>query len=110
MKILSKSAKIGKEELYEMMSPKESTNMRDLVGHELAIDKFVIHEDVDDFNTPNKILSVKTKEGGIVVSSSKSFIREFEKINLIFGKVNLVEVTSEITSNGYEVISCEYLK
>ena len=110
MKILNKSNKIEKQELYGMMSPKDSTNMRDLTGKELTIDKFVIFEDVDDFNTPKKILSVKTKEGVIVVSSSKSFVREFEKIILIFGKIEIIEVVSEFTNNGYEVISCEYVK
>jgi len=104
MKVLACTPKIEKNELYELMSPLESVNMRDCVDATLKVDSFCIFEEGEDFQK-SKVLSIKSGDV-VTVTNSKAFINEFEKIKTIFGEVKAIKVVGTITTSGYTNLTC----
>lgn len=108
MKIIIKSRGISKKEMYEIMSPKEYTNMREKAGETLEIDKFVSYQEPDGFNGSKKVLAIQTTKGEVVISASQSLVAEFEKIVAIFGTsaIDKLDIMEEETGGGYDVLTC----
>lgn len=110
MKIISKTQGMTKQDLYALMSPEDYTNMREKVGEVLTIKKFSIHEEADQYGGVKKILSLELEDGEIVVSASRSFVGEFEKLVAIFGVKGIEKITvlESSTGSGGGVLSCRY--
>lgn len=104
MKILKVTPKIGNVEIYNLMAPEESVNMRDCVDATLKVDAFCIFEEGEDF-TKKKVLSIKSGDT-VAVTNSASFINEFEKIQTIFGEVKAIKVIGNTTGSGYTNLTC----
>lgn len=107
MKVLKVTKGIDKKELYNLVSPEESTNMRELTGVMLDIDAFCIFEEGEDYDK-KKVLTIQSKDGSVSVTNSKSFISEFEKIQEIFGNVDEIQVIGDMTGSGHTVLTCRY--
>lgn len=107
MKIIAKSTGLSKQELYNLMSPTQFTNMRDKVETSLEIKNFVVHEESTEHGN-KKVLSLETNKGEIVVSASRSLVSEFEKIVTIFGvkAVKEIEILEGQSGSGFAVLSC----
>ena len=84
-------------------------NISSIPDHQIEIAKFAIHVEEDEWSDNKKVLAIENENGNIYVSTSKSFIREFETILEVFGSAKTVLVTQNTTSNGYEVLGCRYI-
>ena len=84
MKLLDRTKNLSKEELYSLLMPETSVNMSEKVDTNVVIDQFCITEEMDDFTGElKKVLAMKSG-GDVIITNSKSCIRDFEKMLTIF--------------------------
>lgn len=107
MRLLERTKGLSKEHLYALVMPEESTNMGDKIGTNVVVDQFCISEEADDYSGEiKKVLAIKSGDE-IVITNSKSCIRDFEKMLAIFkDDVKCIYVYTEMSSNMRDITRC----
>lgn len=112
MEIIKKTENIKAGELYSMTKGPEVRKMQDAKGEVLDIMAYVIYkDDKDDGSEPVIVLSVKTTEGALYATNSKTFIRNFVDILAIYDECGeaqpiLFKVGSARSNAGREYLTC----
>lgn len=100
---------LSKKTLYELTKSPKVGRMRDAVGSVLEIAAAIIYEDLDKDYEPHRVLSIKTKDGELFATNSRTCITEFEDLLDIFGTdLSAVEIISSRARSGREFITCAY--
>lgn len=81
MEIIRKTDNITAAEMFSMTMGNEVRKLTDAKGETLDIYAYIIYkDDKDDGSEPVTILSIKTTEGAMYATNSKTFIRNFADI------------------------------
>lgn len=106
MKIITKSSNMSKEELYNLFSPEAHINMRDRIDTTVVVDNYLMFEEEGGaWADAKRVLSLQSGKE-IIVTTSESFIKEFEKIKMVFGAVKALKIQSSTTNSGREIVTC----
>ena len=112
MEIIKKTENINAGELYAMTKGPEVRKMQDAKGEVLDVMAFVLYnDDKDDGSDPVTVLSIKTTEGALYATNSKTFIRNFVDILAMYeecgeAQPNLFKVGSARSNAGREYLTC----
>ena len=80
MEIIKKTANINAADLFAMMKGPEVRKMQDAKGEILELLAYVIYKDYKNDGEPVTVLAVKTVDGAMYATNSKTFIRNFTDI------------------------------
>lgn len=113
MEIIRKSEGLTAADLYALTKGNTVRKMQDAKGETLNISKFVLYNDADQAGNPMTILSVETKDGVRYATNSRTFVRNFMDIQVIFDQdpeaVRPTEYTvgSRKSNGGREYLVCD---
>ena len=110
MKIM-KATTDDKRELYFLTSAPTIGKISEHKGEQIGVSGYAFYVDEQMNNETGEmleveILSIKTPEGEVFATNSKTFMREFDKIASLFGnnfESSIIEGTSK---KGREFVSC----
>lgn len=113
MKIVKATANLTPVDIYKLCMNPNAAKMKDVAGQRLEVDRFALYEDVDKkTGEVQNILAIKTREGEVFATNSRTFIEEFVKMvdffegyNMEVGAIGIVKGNSK---NGREFITCTY--
>lgn len=112
MEIITKTKNITAGDLYEMTQGPNVRKMADAKGEILDLISYVIYkDDKGDGSEPMTILSVKTVEGAMYATNSRTFIRNFSDILAMYEKCGeeiptRYKVGSARSNAGREYLTC----
>ena len=84
MEIKAKSNGISNRDLFKLTEGKNNTNVRDAVGLQVKVSKWVIYEDDNFRGEPIEVLSIMGEDGAIYTTVSDVFKRSFDRILTAF--------------------------
>ena len=113
MEIIKKTDGLTSADLYALTKGNDVRKMADAKGEVLDILSYVIYkDDKGDGSDPVTVLSIKTVDGVMYATNSKTFIREFLDMLSCFEevgeKVDCIEILTGTSKAGREYISCRY--
>lgn len=84
MKIIERTATLSTADLYNMTKGNTARGMKDAVGETLNVTGYVLYSDTNSKGEEVEVLSLRTADGGIYTTNSRTFIRNFRDILEIF--------------------------
>lgn len=113
MQIINSSDNLSTLEIYRMTKSPETRKMSAAKGQRLAVDKWVVYEDVNKKDgEPVLLLALKTNDGKTYATNSATFINDFVDMWELFDNagetVPAIEVVSSMSKAGREFITCVY--
>lgn len=111
MEIIKKTEGITAADLFAMTKGPDVRKMADAKGETLDLLHFVIYKDDKDGSEPVTVLAVKTVEGAMYATNSKTFIRNFSDILAMYEECgeeapHLFKVGSARSNAGREYLTC----
>lgn len=115
MRIVKSSPELSPVDIYKLTMNPNATKMKEVAGQRLEVAAYAVYEDVDKKSGElQNILAIKTPEGEVFATNSRTFIEEFEKMVDFFGgydmRVDAIEVITGTSKAGRDYISCTYGK
>ena len=112
MEILKKTANLTASDIYALTKGNDVKKMRDALGENLEISKFVLYRDTDVKGNDMLVLAVETAQGVRYATNSKTFCRNFADIVEIHEASgenipSVFRVGSANSKNGREYITCD---
>ena len=105
--IKTKSSELTKIEMYKMTHSPAIRKMKDVVGSNIDVIKFLMYKDMNARNEEVEILSIMDNDGTVYATNSASFKKEFELIEEIMdGEPFSIEVISGTSKAGRTFITC----
>lgn len=112
MKIIKTSKELTPQEIYFLTMAPTVQKMSDAESQIVEVDSWAIYEDEDSKGEMQTLLAIKTPEGEVFATNSKTFKDEFEKMNELFNSMNVdvkaIKVTSGMSKNERKFITCVY--
>lgn len=107
MEIIRTSGELTKKDIYNLSRSPEIDKMRDHVGEEIAVGKYLIYSDTNGNGDAVTVLSFEDRETGRVIASNSATARaEFEYIaDLMEGEAFTVKICSGTSKNGRSYIT-----
>ena len=107
MNILRATEGMTKKEIYAMSYNQGIHKMSDHANEIFQVDKMLLYEDEQDGEMV-EILSILTTNGEIWATNSKTFIRDFKRIDEMFEGEDAPElfVYTGVSKNGRDFIGC----
>ena len=112
MEIIKKTNNMTAADMYAMTKGPDVRKMADAKGETLDLLAYVLYkDDKQDGSDPVTVLSVKTVEGGLYATNSKTFIRNFSDILAMFEECGeeaptRFRVGSARSNAGREYMTC----
>ena len=112
MEIIKKTNNMTAADMYAMTKGPDVRKMADAKGETLDLLSYVLYkDDKQDGSEPVTVLSVKTVEGGLYATNSKTFIRNFSDILAMFEECGeeaptLFRIGSARSNAGREYLTC----
>lgn len=112
MEIIKKTNNITAGDLFEMTKGPNVRKMADAKGETLDLLSYVIYKnDKGDGSEPVTVLSVKTVEGAMYATNSRTFIRNFSDILAMYEECGeeiptRYKVGSALSKAGLEYLTC----
>lgn len=99
---------LGARDQYKLMKSPEGQKMTEAAGSILDVEAWMEYETQDETTGESKtVLSVRTQDGEIFSTISKTFIKEFKEIVEIFGKnVGMIKVFQNTSRAGRQYLTC----
>lgn len=112
--IKSSPENLTMKQLYDLTKSPEIQKLSTVKGEELVIDSFCIYEDVKQDGTIITILSLKTDDGEMYATNSKTFTGDFLDILAMCEESNApmphtIRVMEGTSRAGRSYISCVYI-
>lgn len=108
MKIIDKYGELTKQDLYKLTKG-ETVSVRDAVGVEFKVDKYVIYDDENSRGETVNILAIMDSNRTVYSTVSETFKQRFLDIVEIFGdelKETPILITEGTSKNGRQYASC----
>lgn len=108
MTIKEQFGEISKKDLYKMTKA-ETTSVRDAVGVELKVSKYVIYDDVNSRGESVNVLSIMADDRSVYSTISETFKQRFMDIVETFGDElpeTPILITEGTSRNGRQYASC----
>lgn len=94
---------------YDLLRSPKTQRMQDMKGQRLEVSSYMIREETNDSGEVSTIVSVKTKDGDLVATNSKTFLREFEAIiQCVDGSEFALDVLDGVSHNGRHYVTCAW--
>lgn len=112
MEIIKKTNNMTAADMYAMTKGPDVRKMTDAKGETLDLLSYVLYkDDKQDGSDPVTVLSVKTVEGGLYATNSKTFIRNFSDILAMFEECGeeaptRFRIGSARSNAGREYLTC----
>ena len=111
MEIIKKTNNITAADLFAMTKGPEVRKMQDAKGEILDLMSYVIYKDDKNDGDPVTVLSIKTVEGAMYATNSKTFIRNFSDILAMYEECGeelptRYKVGSARSNAGREYLTC----
>lgn len=111
MEIIKKTANINAADLFAMTKGPEVRKMQDAKGETLDLLAYVIYKDDKNDGEPVTVLAVKTVDGAMYATNSKTFIRNFSDILAMYEECGeelptRYKVGSARSNAGREYLTC----
>lgn len=111
MEIIKKTANITAADLFAMTKGPEVRKMQDAKGELLDLLAYVLYKDDKNDGEPVTVLAVKTVEGAMYATNSKTFIRNFSDILAMYEECGeelptKYKVGSARSNAGREYLTC----
>ena len=111
MEIIKKTNNITAADLFSMTKGPEVRKMQDAKGETLDLLSYVIYKDDKNEGDPVTVLSIKTVEGAMYATNSKTFIRNFSDILAMYEECGeelptRYKVGSARSNAGREYLTC----
>ena len=108
MKIVNQSANIDRKTLYVMTTGNGTKRLSDCVGQKIEIDCYVIYDRENQDGTIAHVLSIKTKDGDIVGTNSRSFVEGFENaVDVLGSDFTAFSVGQHRSKTGHNYLTCD---
>lgn len=105
-KIINASAELSGIDKYRLMQDMGRQSMRDIIGSTVTVSKWAVYMDLDKDDNEIEVLSILTPEGEAFTTTSKTFIREFQKMLEYIPDLDTIEVAEGSSKNGRTFIYC----
>ena len=112
MEIIKKTDNLTAADLYSMTKGPDVRKMQDCKGETLEIAAYVLYQDASSVSGESvSVLSVKTVEGALYATNSKTFIRNFSDILAMYEECGeeaptKFKVGSARSNAGREYLTC----
>ena len=112
MEIIKKTDNITAAEMFSMTKGNEVRKMTDAKGEILDIQSYIIYkDDKGDGSEPVTVMSIKTVEGAMYATNSRTFIRNFSDILAMYEECGeevptRYKVGSARSNAGREYLTC----
>jgi len=94
---------------YDLLRSPKMQRMQDVKGQRLEVAAYLIREETNDEGEVSTIVSVKTKDGDLVATNSKTFLREFEAIIQCVGASEFaLDVLDGVSRAGRHYVTCAW--
>lgn len=95
---------------YDLMRSPKTQRMQDMKGQRLEVSAYMIREETNSEGEVTTIVTVKTKDGDLVATNSKTFLREFEAIIECVGCAEFaLDVMDGVSRNGHHYVTCAWV-
>ena len=95
-----------KKAMYNLTLAPNRGRMTDHKGENMIVTDFILYEDVKRDGIDVTMLSICLGDGSVLSTVSESFIREFAKIEELFGMPVAIQILSGTSKNGREFVYC----
>lgn len=111
MEIIKKTEGISAADMFAMTKGPDVRKMQDAKGETLDLMAYVLYRDEQNEGDPVTVLAVKTTEGALYATNSKTFIRNFSDILAMYEECGeeaptLYKVGSARSKAGREYLTC----
>lgn len=111
MEIIKKTEGITAADMFAMTKGPDVRKMQDAKGETLDVMSYVLYKDEQSSGDPVTVLAVKTTEGALYATNSKTFIRNFSDILAMYDDCGeeaptLFKVGSARSNAGREYLTC----
>ena len=102
MKIIKQSREITKKELYDITKSKKIGKIKDLDGQQVDLDFFVLYETPDTDGEIRTVTAIRTIEGEVYASNSKTVAESFLDMLDIFEpeEIHTIEIVPQLNKSG----------
>lgn len=108
MNIIKQTENIDRKTLYVMTCGRGTKRLSDCVGQKIDIDCYVIYDRENQDGTIAHVLSIKTKDGDIVGTNSRSFVEGFENAVDVLGNDFTAFCVGQYRSkSGHNYLTCD---
>lgn len=100
---------LSAKDKYDLLRSPKTQRMQDMKGQRLEVAAYMIREETNSEGEVTTIVSVKTKDGDLVATNSKTFLQEFEAvIECVGGAEFALDVMDGISRNGRHYVTCAW--
>lgn len=94
---------------YDLLRSPKIQKMAEVKGQRLDVVAYIIREETQDSGEITTICSVKTADGDLYATNSKTFIREFEAVIECVGEEPFaVDVLDGVSRAGRHFVTCAW--
>lgn len=97
------------ETKYDLLRSPKMQKMSDVKGQRLDVAAYIIREETTDAGEITTICSIKTQDGDLFATNSKTFIREFEAVTECVGEQPFaLDVLDGVSRAGRHFVTCAW--
>lgn len=104
--IKATSRELSGKDIYRLCGDMGRQSMKDIIGSTISIEAWAIYDDLDKDDNEVEVLSILTPEGEAFTTTSKTFIREFNKMRKWIPDLDMIEIQEGSSKNGRSFIYC----
>lgn len=94
---------------YDLLRSPKIQKMADVKGQRLDVTAYIIREETQDSGEITTICSIKTQDGDLYATNSKTFIREFEAVIECVGEQPFaLDVLDGVSRAGRHFVTCAW--
>lgn len=102
-------ATLTTEDKYDLLRSPKMGKMSDVKGQRLDVIAYIVREETTDAGEIQTIVSVKTADGDLYATNSRTFIREFDAILECVGNAAFaLDVLDGVSRNGRHYCTCAW--
>lgn len=115
MNILKKSGALTMAEMYRLTKSPEIAKLSTVKGQEIEIERYLVHEGVDQNGESVTVAAIETKQGELFATNSRTFTRDFLDIIAMCEEANApapkkIKVLEKVGKTGRTYIQCAYIE
>lgn len=100
---------MSNETKYDLLRSPKTQKMSDMKGQRLEVAAYMIREETNDSGEVSTICSIKTRDGDLFASNSKTFMREFDAIiECASGTEFAIDLLDGVSRAGRHYLTCAW--
>ena len=100
---------LSNETKYDLLRSPKTQKMSDVKGQRLEVAAYMIREETTESGEVTTICSIKTRDGDLFATNSKTFMREFDAIvECSGGSEFAIDVLDGVSRAGRHYLTCAW--